>query len=425
MTIKNELKNASLSSDNELKKKDDDKKLSNQNDKVPKKRGRKPKQKNETDKPKTKGKRGRRPINKFKYDSNLQPNMSNIDNNENIILKLPIECLNTNIDIINDNISYHPNIPLPKPYDNGANLYKSYNDTDQNENDFQYLNGNVDDKKIRINNVNNNSNSFENVNICENIQNISNNTYINKMEAKSSNKSDLFKDVKSINNKNICEKCSCKLENNNSRLIDNIMNKNKSKNYIEVMVKICNNNNGNKWISNTDISCFWCCHSFDNTPWGIPYKLEDNIFNLYGIFCSCNCALSYLINNENGDTLWEKIALLQLLYFKIYNKYENILPAPNKISLKKFGGSITIEEFRNITNSNEKTYSLEFPPCNSIVPILEESHKNNNLVNSFIPIDNNKLVKATNELKLKRNKPVNLKKNTLDTCMNIIYNNNT
>ena len=39
--------------------------------------------------------------------------------------------------------------------------------------------------------------------------------------------------------------------------------------------------------------------------------------------------------------------------------------------------------------------------------------------NKFIPVDKNRIKKANTELKLKRSKPSNINKNTLDQCMNI------
>ena len=47
--------------------------------------------------------------------------------------------------------------------------------------------------------------------------------------------------------------------------------------------------------------------------------------------------------------------------------------------------------------------------------------KKNNLTSSFIPEDKNRISKANNELKLKRNTPINNNRNTLDSCMNIKF----
>ena len=172
------------------------------------------------------------------------------------------------------------------------------------------------------------------------------------------------------------------------------------------------NLSGGKWINNTQVACLWCCHSFKDTPWGIPYKFVNNKFVLFGNFCMANCALAYTLQYyKDDDSLWEKVALLNLLY-------KNLLPAFDKMSLKLFGGTMEIEEYRNIMFSNEKSYSIEFPPCNTIIPMLEEIYKKSSLSNTFIPVDKNKInIAINNELKLKRSKPIINHKNTLDFCL--------
>ena len=131
-----------------------------------------------------------------------------------------------------------------------------------------------------------------------------------------------------------------------------------------------------------------------------------------------NCALSYLLQNyKNDDSMWEKVALLNLLHFKVYGKYKTIMPAIDKMALQMFGGILDINEYRHVISDTEKTYSIEFPPCNTIIPMLEEIYKKTNLNNTFIPVDKNRIQDANNELTLKRHKPVVNHKNTLDFCL--------
>ena len=131
-----------------------------------------------------------------------------------------------------------------------------------------------------------------------------------------------------------------------------------------------------------------------------------------------NCALAYILQYyKEDDSFWEKISLLNLLYFKVHGNYKNLLPSCDKMALKCFGGVLEIDEYRDIITGNEKSYSIEFPPCNTIIPMLEEIYKKTNLNNTFIPIDKNRIQVANNELKLKRSKPIINHKNTLDFCL--------
>jgi hypothetical protein len=182
-----------------------------------------------------------------------------------------------------------------------------------------------------------------------------------------------------------------------------------------------------KWPVKTEINCFWCCHCFDNTPWGIPQKYEKEEFTLFGVFCSPNCAAAYLFDNDHiFYTKWEKYSLLNFLYYKVYDKIEEIMLAPSKLSLTKFGGCLTIEEYRDKNKLNDKIYELKFPPTISIIPVIEEMTDKKLEIKqkkkNFIPVDKTRIKKANQEFKLKRTKPINNNKNTLNNCMNITIN---
>ena len=232
----------------------------------------------------------------------------------------------------------------------------------------------------------------------------------------------MLKDKKQ--NIQFCDKCShcqqIKNCNEDVRQIDIILNNkyNSNTNKLNVLTNLGININNDKWIDKTDVACLWCCHSFKSSPWGIPYKFVADKFLLFGIFCMPNCALAYILQfYKDDDSLWEKVALLNLLYFKIYGQYTNLQPSFDKMSLKLFGGTLEIEDYRNIIYGNEKSYSVEFPPCNTIIPMLEEIYKKTALSNTFIPVDKNRIHIANTELKLKRSKPIINHKNTLDFCL--------
>jgi hypothetical protein len=94
--------------------------------------------------------------------------------------------------------------------------------------------------------------------------------------------------------------------------------------------------------------------------------------------------------------------------------------APSKLCLKKFGGRLTIEQFRNIISSNKKELKIIIPPLISIIPNVEETNIANNLDNINMSNLNNSRISKTGEiLRLQRNKPLPDSNNTLESCMNL------
>jgi len=112
-------------------------------------------------------------------------------------------------------------------------------------------------------------------------------------------------------------------------------------------------------ILNNKSACFWCTCDFDNIPICIPkYKLK-NTYHCYGCFCSPECAVSSLMN-ENIDTSskFERYHLMNHIYCKIYNYDKNIKPAPNPYYLlDKYYGNLTIQEYRSLLR-NERLFII-------------------------------------------------------------------
>ena len=64
-------------------------------------------------------------------------------------------------------------------------------------------------------------------------------------------------------------------------------------------------NSINRWKENTDVCCWWCCHTFKTPPVSIPEKIYNKKYYVFGCFCSFNCAYSYNIN-LNDYKIWER-----------------------------------------------------------------------------------------------------------------------
>jgi hypothetical protein len=146
----------------------------------------------------------------------------------------------------------------------------------------------------------------------------------------------------------------------------------------------------------TTIACWWCTFMFDTLPCFIPERYNDNKFYVFGCFCSFSCASAY--NVALGDyKVFDRNSLLIRLYQIITGKYEEIQIAPPKEVLERYGGSITIDEFRNCnktTISNE--YRLILPPMINLISCIEEKPKDTfNLMKKITKVNKHVLDEST------------------------------
>lgn len=94
----------------------------------------------------------------------------------------------------------------------------------------------------------------------------------------------------------------------------------------------------------TSVSCWWCCHPFDDYPVCAPEKYDGlrDIFKVKGCFCSFNCAKAFMKNERNPS-----IYLCNSYIKRLLGHVPDIIPAPSRYTLKMFGGPLSIEEFRS------------------------------------------------------------------------------
>ena len=161
----------------------------------------------------------------------------------------------------------------------------------------------------------------------------------------------------------------------------------------------------------TTISCWWCTHTFEHLPCYIPTKITNDRFNVFGCFCSFNCASSYNLN-INDNKIWERYTLLKLLYYKINHdkilsiKDIEINPAGPKELLEKYGGAMNIVEYRKNCKIMGREYHKLIPPFIPLNVGFEEM--TNNKVNKIMNINSilsNNIIK--NDVIVRRNKPLN------------------
>ena len=208
-----------------------------------------------------------------------------------------------------------------------------------------------------------------------------------------------------------------------TKLTPNIMSfLDESKKIHKCMVSMIDHQTNKEIISNKNYYCYWCRHSIPSNilPIGCPIKfipnkaiksyyseiskdkytikenitenrkenideskdtrittLEKNYYLTDGIFCSFNCCLSYILDNNNNSMY----NMSKMLLLKIYNDiYPDINPfieyAPHWRKLIVYGGDLTIEKFRNSFNKIEyKNHGTINPRFKSLGVLFEEKLK--------------------------------------------------
>jgi hypothetical protein len=172
---------------------------------------------------------------------------------------------------------------------------------------------------------------------------------------------------------------------------------------------------------NTKICCFWDTEPFENPPVGLPERKEGDTFFVKNCFCGFNCMASYNFS-LNDEKMWERYALINLMYKKQYNLNQNIKIqlAPPREALIKFGGVYDIERFREL--NKEKSIKIMSFPIISIQTYLEEINTTNaDNASSQGPTQSEVktyLDKVNDQYKLSRKKTM-ASKNTLEFCMGL------
>jgi hypothetical protein len=176
----------------------------------------------------------------------------------------------------------------------------------------------------------------------------------------------------------------------------------------------------------TDIACLWCCEQFSWKPVVIPCRYEADVMNgpikgqyrVYGNFCCPECAMAYLLDEQiDTNARWERISWLHLIYGSAVGG--RLYPAPSRLTLKKYGGVYTIEQFRELSMSHKIRADIHYPPMVSLLATMDtkpidfyEAQMKQALPNYAFE------QKGDDEgLRLKRTKPLKERESTLDACI--------
>lgn len=359
-----------------------------------KKRGRKKKEKVEEEvKQKQKKKRGRKAALKY-YSSTIRKQMplnTVIYDNDNALLHLDIrENLDTNnkkitYDVLKNEYNHHSTILEAIDY---GRRFDSSEDGDTGDIDCVDCNDDV---------------------LCEYIDNMSLENeditalYEKRLESRLVEDKQLITNLDNLHHddvllskliKDVDRRTSVKQEKN---IVQNEGNlEDKQRGFFRILSEYIDTGN---WIEKTNVSCWWCCHTFDTIPIGFPIGYSNHKFRVTGIYCSFSCMIA---DKQRGDTTSK--SLVNALYTRLTGgvgsdrkqEYTEMLtkdcehkhlfdkeqdmelqrdyissmlsvvdsplkPAPPRCTLKMFGGQLTIEEFRSATKERRVYKMINYP----------------------------------------------------------------
>ena len=159
--------------------------------------------------------------------------------------------------------------------------------------------------------------------------------------------------------------------------------------------------------------CLWCKHSFSTLHVEMPEDYYNDTFYCYGHYCSWNCMMAYNID-LNDTATWKRASLINLMFYKTYGFFKEIIPAPSWLMLEDFGGILEINDFRNLFIVNNKDYLVLHPPMITRQLQIEESYKK-----SLPGIVNKIEIFQENDLALKRTKPIDANNFNLEKTMGL------
>ena len=349
-----------------------------------KKRGRKKKEV-VIEEVKQKKKRGRKAAVKY-FSSSIRkkiPLTTVLQDNNNYILHLDVK--DNNILEQNDNVINLESLENKDVISNVFEKLKTENDKHLSEiqKEYQEL---LDKEESILNEIVDNEDNEDNLSeLYEKrieYREHQDNIIVNKLENyhKENNIFDKICSVEFSGNENEID-----LETDNK--IDDIQINNRIKGYFELMRRfVCSD----KWLYNTDVCCWWCCHTFDTVPIGNPDRYYTNVekFRVKGVFCSFSCLMAY--RNDSCKKYSSTNYLVKFMYSKLTGTFlldSNLTPAPPRSCLKMFGGDLTIEEFRNSFRENKIYKMIEYPMCVSKDYIEEVDIQNVKRVNHNVFVE--------------------------------------
>lgn len=164
--------------------------------------------------------------------------------------------------------------------------------------------------------------------------------------------------------------------------------------------------------------CWWCKYKFTTPRLSLPEQYYNDTFYCTGNFCSWECMKAYNIDT-NDNYIWKRESLINLMHYLTYGNFKEIKPASSWLTLKDFGGNLSISEFRKNFEIVGSDFLVLHPPLVSRQMQIEESYKKTPVSGVVVNKLDKLLFDGTNNLILKRNKPIETSQINLEKSMGL------
>lgn len=170
----------------------------------------------------------------------------------------------------------------------------------------------------------------------------------------------------------------------------------------------------------TNLHCYWCKNNFASRPIGCPIKfvnssieksytsqitkdkyymkenvtktklksilskpfqgidivpIENDHYLTDGVFCSFNCVVAFIKDNNNDIFYRESYSLIHSMYEEFSGKkISKIFPAPHWRLLKDYGGHLSIDEFRQTFNTIEHEFMFNIRDMKTLSKVYKEKY---------------------------------------------------
>ena len=113
--------------------------------------------------------------------------------------------------------------------------------------------------------------------------------------------------------------------------------------------------------------CWWCCHPFEGPGVGMPYEYSTGVFKTMGQFCTWPCVKAFNMNRgKHNEGAVQDLITLMRKRSSPGALDRPLKSAPSRFTLKAFGGTLSIEEYRRTPETQ-----VTFPDEVRSMPLVE------------------------------------------------------